>query len=405
MAFQAVTLAVTYGLAIAFYGPVSSGLETRAFFAETYYGCIGASIALSVLLVWFRPGLQLYLGLALRCYILIILGYSIGGFLSARLVLGIGLMVEISCLASWPLGLPFSGAAIAALSGAQAWPYFFGSATLAGGPILPSFDQVAVSALVQAIVAATSSWMCRLGGRDRELRRNQALQQANLDTLGALNSNLQGYARTVDEESAERERNRISREIHDISGYILTNIIALMDAAGSLPRDDQARMSDILITTRNQAQEGLRETRMALRKLREQLPDGLNSQRTIFKIVSIFRKIAGIEVDLTLGNLPQNLSRDLDLALYRTVQEALTNAIRHGKATSVGVDFWVTGEELHLTITDNGIGAAEVVKGIGLTGMEERLGALGGSVLTGEAPGGGFILKVKVPISLEPENP
>jgi signal transduction histidine kinase len=72
--------------------------------------------------------------------------------------------------------------------------------------------------------------------------------------------------------------------------------------------------------------------------------------------------------------------------------------VRHGKASRVRVIFWVEGEELRLTITDNGKGAFEVVKGIGLAGMEERLGALGGSVQVGQAPEGGFSLTVQVPL-------
>jgi signal transduction histidine kinase len=101
---------------------------------------------------------------------------------------------------------------------------------------------------------------------------------------------------------------------------------------------------------------------------------------------------------LSLGNLPNSLDHELSLALYRTVQEALTNAVRHGKASRVRVIFWVEGEELRLTITDNGKGAFEVVKGIGLAGMEERLGALGGSVQVGQAPEGGFSLTAQVPL-------
>ena len=196
-----------------------------------------------------------------------------------------------------------------------------------------------------------------------------------------------------------RERNRISREIHDISGYIFTNLIALMDAAGSMRRDDPAGLTDILITARKTAQEGLRETRVALRKLRDEQPGAADSPRAVFKIVSIFRKITGIEVELNLGNLPRVLSHDLNLALYRTVQEALTNAVRHGKASRVRVNFWVEGDDLRLTITDNGKGAFEVVKGIGLDRrMEERIGALGGSIGIGRAPEGGFSLTVQVPL-------
>jgi signal transduction histidine kinase len=86
------------------------------------------------------------------------------------------------------------------------------------------------------------------------------------------------------------------------------------------------------------------------------------------------------------------------MAIYRTVQEALTNAVRHGRATRVKVSFWVEGGELLLSISDNGKGAFEIVKGIGITGMEERFGALGGSIGVSSATGGGFSLSVKVPI-------
>jgi len=171
-----------------------------------------------------------------------------------------------------------------------------------------------------------------------------------------------------------------------------------MDAAGSMPRDDHAGLTDVLITARKTAQEGLRETRAALRRLRNEQLREINVPRAIFKIVSIFRKITGLEVMLSLGNLPNVLGHELSLALYRTVQEALTNAVRHGKASRVRVIFWVEGEELRLAITDNGKGAFEVVKGIGLAGMEERLGALGGSVRVGQAPEGGFSLTVTVPL-------
>jgi signal transduction histidine kinase len=262
------------------------------------------------------------------------------------------------------------------------------------------FDETAALCLCLSAAAVMAAWIGRASSRHREQGDVIRIQEANLDTLAELNLNLQGYARTVDEESTVRERNRISREIHDISGYIFTNLIALMDAAGSMRPDDKAGLSDILVTARTQAQEGLRETRAALRQLRREQPEMADSTRAIFKIVSIFRKIAGIEVELSLGNLPHFLAQDLNLALYRTVQEALTNAVRHGKATQVRVNLWVEKGEILLTISDNGVGAAEVVKGIGLTGMEERLGALGGTVGVRPAPEGGFSLDVRVPLKL-----
>ncbi len=394
-------LALTYGLALLLFPTISQGLSTRPYFDETYLGCIAASIALSVIALACGSGMRLYVVFLLRCYLLVVLGYSIGGALSVKLVLGMGLMVEIGFLVDMPYNLVLAGVALVVLVLVQVFPIFFGQG-LADSISRVGFDQLSVFCFVLGGFALATVWIERLAARRMELGEIIHIQESNLDTLTELNLNLQGYARTVDEESSERERNRISREIHDISGYIFTNLIALMDAAGSMRRDDQAGLTDILITARKQAQEGLRETRLALHRLRDEQPGMADSTRAVFKIVSIFRKITGIEVELNLANLPHFLPRDINLALYRTVQEALTNAVRHGKATSVRVNFWVEAEELSLTITDNGKGAFEVVKGIGLTGMEERIGALGGVVGIGPAPEGGFSLSVRVPLKVPP---
>jgi Signal transduction histidine kinase len=395
-------LAFGYCLAAWLYPSVSPGAGVRLYFVETYFGCIGLSAILSALAIFLSPGLFLYVLLFVRFYILCVMSYSIGGVLSVKLALGIGYVMELGLLVSSPWGLICSGFAILGLGAAQLWPLYFGSNALVDSQPQSGLYDVASFCFVLAFAAASSAWIGRNSAKQREIREIFMLQEANLETLAELNENLQGYARTVDEESTERERNRISREIHDISGYIFTNLIALMDAAGSMRPDDKAGISDMIATARAQAQEGLRETRAALRKLRKEKPEMLDSTQAIFKIVSIFRKIAGIEVELNMGNLPHFLAEDLNLALYRTVQEALTNAVRHGKATQVRVSFWVEAGYILLAIADNGRGADGVVKGIGLTGMEERIGALGGTVSVGAAGSGGFSLSVRVPLKLAP---
>jgi signal transduction histidine kinase len=397
-------LGLSYGLAFAFFPALSRGVDAHAYFRETYFGCLGASVVLSLIALCLRSELWVCVVFCLRCYLLVVMGYSIGGFLSTKLVLGIGLMTEIGILGSFPANLALSALAVAVFAAAQAWPTFFGPSGLIDAPFTPSFDELAVLLFVLLLSAVAAAWVGRMAVRQKELGEAIRIQEGNLEAIAELNLNLQGYARTVDEESTERERNRISREIHDISGYIFTNLIALMDAAGSMRRDDQAGLTDILVTARAQAQEGLRETRVALRKLRSERSGLTDCTRAIYKIVSIFRKLAGIGIELNLGNMPHFLAQSLGLALYRTVQEALTNAVRHGKATQVRISFWVEEEDLLLTIADNGKGATEVVKGIGLTGMEERIGALGGSVAAGPAPGGGFTLSVKVPLKTDSEE-
>ena len=388
----------TYAVAIVLYPSPENAANPPPYFAETYFGLIGASIVLSLLAWLVRKGGWLHPVLLFRTYVLVILGYSLESYLSVKLVLGIGLMAEICLIEEAPFDKIVASAAFVFFMLAQAFPSFLGNSALS--PVAPHPKPTELGALgLSLVLASAASCLLRtLNRRQRELVDLVHLHEVNLDALAELNRNLQGYAQTIDQEAAERERNRISREIHDISGYIFTNLIALMDAAGSLPRDDQAGLTDLLVAARSQAQEGLRETRAALRKLRSEHSGLTDCTRAIHKIVSIFRKVTKIEVDVSFGNMPHSLPQETSLTLYRTVQEALTNAVRHGKATRVRVGFWVENGELSLSIADNGRGAFDIVKGIGLRGMEERIGGLGGRVRIGQAAEGGFSLWIDIPL-------
>jgi glucose-6-phosphate-specific signal transduction histidine kinase len=118
----------------------------------------------------------------------------------------------------------------------------------------------------------------------------------------------------------------------------------------------------------------------------------------IYQIVDIFKQVTGTKVELSFSNLPLSFDETLNRSLYRIVQESLTNAIRHGKATEVRLQFWIHEETLKISIHDNGIGAQEITKGIGLTGMEERMSELGGSIKAGNAAEGGFTLNLSIPL-------
>ncbi len=398
-------ITLSYLLAMLFFDLALRGGSDHPWFAGTYYGCVAAQAALSVLSVavgqaWISGFIAF-----LRCYLIVVLGYGVAAYLSVKLALGAGLMVEACALVPFPANLAVCAALGAAIVLAQVFPGFMGASQLVETAARARPDETLALAAFLAMSAVAAASIGRLVSVNASLGRSLRMQERSVDTLAELNKNLQGYARTADEESAERERNRISREIHDISGYIFTNLIALMDAAGSLPPDDREALLDIVGTARKQAQEGLHETRAALRKLRDEKPRMADNAHAMHKIVSIFRTVAGIDVDLELGNLPRLLPTELNLTLYRAIQEGLTNAVRHGKATAVRIRFWVDDGLVRLSIADNGRGAAEVTKGIGLSGMDERVGALGGSVRTGRSPEGGFLLSVAVPLSAAHTEP
>ncbi len=391
-------LVATYVAAVLLYpGPPDPG-HPPPYFGETYFGLVGASVALSFLAILVRKNAWLHPVLLLRAYLLVILGYSLESYLSVKLVLGVGLMTEICLIEEAPYDKVVAALAFAFFMLAQLFPDFLGASSLSPEMPRPRSSELGALALALALASAASCLLRTLNARQKELVELVRLHEANLVALAELNRNLQGYAQTIDVESAERERNRISREIHDISGYIFTNLIALMDAAGSLPRDDQAGLTDLIVSARSQAQEGLRETRIALRKLRSEQNRLTDCTQAIHKIVSIFQKVTKIEVDVSYGNMPHALPQETSLTLYRTIQEALTNAVRHGKATRVRVGFWVENNQLRLSIADNGKGAFAIVKGIGISGMEERIGALGGHVEVGQVAEGGFALRIDIPL-------
>jgi len=103
--FHLSVLALTYGLAFAFFPFIARDQVTYTYFSETYFGGVAASMVLSAISLLVRPGRWLYSLLCLRCYFLIILGYSIAGVLSSKLILGIALMVEIGLLVEFQVEL------------------------------------------------------------------------------------------------------------------------------------------------------------------------------------------------------------------------------------------------------------------------------------------------------------
>jgi len=161
-------LLATCGLALAFFPAISSGPDVHPYFPATYLGSIAASAVLSVFALLSRPGMWLYAIMALRVYLLVVLGYSIGAFLSARLVLGIGLMAEIGVLVALPAALVIAGLAIAALALAQAVPFILGSSSLVDVPPRPTLDQLRAYCFVLAAFAGAAAVLARMAERQRE---------------------------------------------------------------------------------------------------------------------------------------------------------------------------------------------------------------------------------------------
>jgi signal transduction histidine kinase len=99
-----------------------------------------------------------------------------------------------------------------------------------------------------------------------------------------------------------------------------------------------------------------------------------------------------------MGNMKNDYGPAVNKVISRIIQESFTNSIRHGRASRIQIQFWEFPHEFTMTVTDNGIGADNIVKGIGLAGMEERLEPVGGALVVSSPQEGGFRLRITIPL-------
>ena len=141
----------------------------------------------------------------------------------------------------------------------------------------------------------------------------------------------------------------------------------------------------------------LDETRTAMRELRKKKMSQARGIRAFFDLVSAFGEATGITVKVEFGNSPDSFGERIDKTIFRFIQEGLTNSFRHGRATEIRIYFWIVRGVLEIRLQDNGSGSGELSAGIGLAGMRERLGELGGS-LTYRNIVDGFEVAIRIPL-------
>ena len=222
----------------------------------------------------------------------------------------------------------------------------------------------------------------------------EQFQKSNIRLVEA-NLGLQDYTVRQQRESIMNERNRISREIHDSVGYMLTNLIAVLDYTRELIIAGKDQALEKLDSGREQAREALAEVRRAVRALRP--PIEVSHLQAISTLITAFSEVTKIEVSTHMSDLPDSLTEELDWLIYRVIQEALTNTFRHGQANHVFINVHLKNKLLSITIRDNGLGATNIKLGCGLTGIQERVKALDGRFEVESGPNQGFIIKILIP--------
>jgi signal transduction histidine kinase len=201
----------------------------------------------------------------------------------------------------------------------------------------------------------------------------------------------------------EQERNRIARDMHDVVAHSLAVVIAQADGARYASAKHPDAVDEALTTISSTAREALADVRLLLGQLRHNQEAG--PQPALADLTRLFDQLraSGLTVMVETSGKPATLPSSRQLAVYRIVQEALTNALRHGDTGQPAVVRLHWGEDaVELTIS-NVLAAASAVPqhaGHGIAGMRERALLVGGT-LTAEASDGRFIVRAVIPVLQE----
>ena len=228
-------------------------------------------------------------------------------------------------------------------------------------------------------------------------------QRSQIDEVNRLNHELQSaneqlkeYADVSESMAKTRERNRLAREIHDTLGHTLTGLaagidacIATIDTSPELTRKQLSILADV-------SRDGLKEVRRSVSELQPDSLARLSLEVAIRKMITDMSSVSNVQIFFESDIKNLRFDSDEENAIYRVVQESVTNAIRHGHAKKIWIMMNQKDGVLELRVKDNGIGCTEIVNGFGTRHMRERIEMLGGSlVFEGQ---NGFTVIAMIPI-------
>jgi signal transduction histidine kinase len=199
-------------------------------------------------------------------------------------------------------------------------------------------------------------------------------------------------------EAQELERRRLARELHDQTGQELTSALLGLKAVEDAP-DADAR-GEGLAKVRGQVLETLHAVRRLAVELRPKALDDYGLAPAVQRLAESFVKQTGLTLDVVAQLGETRYAGEVETALYRMVQEGLTNVVRHARARHVSIVLSSSPSTITALIEDDGCGFDPdgAREGMGLDGMRERLGLIGGKLIIESRPGGGTTLVGKVPL-------
>jgi signal transduction histidine kinase len=239
----------------------------------------------------------------------------------------------------------------------------------------------------------------RLNELSEQRRQAVGRLEAALEENARLHAQMLAQAR---ETGVFQERQRLAREIHDTLAQAFLGIITQLGAvqqSQNRPDDQQRHLENAMLLAR----EGLAEARRAVKALPPEPLESASLPDALAKVAQQWSHQNGVPVEVTNIGDPLALHPEIEAALLRTAQEALSNVARHAKATRVGVTLSYIGDWVLLDVRDDGIGFAADDHatgrdvGFGLNTMRQRVSRVAGTLTIESEPGGGTAISARVP--------
>ncbi|MBD2345338.1 sensor histidine kinase [Anabaena subtropica] len=224
-------------------------------------------------------------------------------------------------------------------------------------------------------------------------------ERRSREELAVANEKLRQYALRIENQATLEERNRIAREIHDSLGHSLTALNLQLETALKLAQSNPNKAQSFLARAKELGSKALQDVRNSVSTMRSHPLQDKTLEAAVDIIAEDFQRNTGILLHRNL-HINYHLSMEVNTAIYRIIQESLTNISKHAIATEVNLEISLNRGSLYLIIQDNGRGfdIQENTTGFGLQSMRDRTLALGGKFLINSAIGCGCQITVDIPL-------
>jgi signal transduction histidine kinase len=264
-----------------------------------------------------------------------------------------------------------------------------------------SLGGVVIAAGFFGVFLGGAAWLVGRHVRSRRIHADQFQQRA---------LHLEREQSEFAQAAAEAERVRIARELHDVVAHSVSQMGVQAGAAERVMERDPDRARESLRSIQATSREAIRELRRLLSVLRTAEQPELAPQPGLVSLDPLIARAreGGTPVDLRIDGEPGQIPTGVELSAYRVVQESLTNVQKHAPGAATRVDVNCLSDRIELTVENDtpAVGSGEVEtgrgrRGYGLVGMRERVALYGGDMTVGPRAGGGFAVRVILPIEVE----